>query len=85
MGATRRYIQRLVLTQALVSGLVGSTLGLLATLPLVAAIAVSIPWIYTPSWLPLGMMVVSLLMCGLASVVSVRRAVSVEPARVFRA
>jgi putative ABC transport system permease protein len=85
MGATRGYVQRLVLFQALLSGVLGSALGLLATFPLVAAIASGIPWIYTPIWLPPAMMAVSLLMCGLASIASVRKAVSVEPARVFRA
>jgi len=85
IGAPRRYIQSVVLTQAIVSGLFGSGVGLLGTYPLVAALRTSIPWVYTPWWLPLGMVLVSLLMCGLASVASVRKAVAVEPARVFRA
>jgi ABC-type lipoprotein release transport system permease subunit len=44
-----------------------------------------IPWIYTPWWLPFGVFVPALLMCGLASIVSVKAAISVEPAKVFRA
>lgn len=85
IGASRRYIQKIVLTQAFVSGVIGSALGLVATFPLVKGISGSIPWVYTPWWLPLGMIAVSLLMCSLASIVSVRKAVSVEPGRVFRA
>lgn len=85
MGASRRYIQRIVLVQALVSGIIGSILGMAATYPAVEAIRGYISWIYTPWWLPLGMIVTGLLMCGLASIVSIRKAVSVEPARVFRA
>ena len=51
----------------------------------VKAASGAIPWIYTPPWLPPGMIVVSALMCGLASLMSVRKALSVEPGRVFRA
>jgi len=85
IGAPRSYIQRIVLAQALVSGVVGSCLGLLATFPATRAIARTIPWIYTPWWLPLGMILVGLGMCALASLISIKKAVTVEPGRVFRA
>ncbi|MGH9834172.1 MAG: FtsX-like permease family protein, partial [Blastocatellia bacterium] len=79
------YIQQIVLLQALVSGVIGSLIGTLATFPAVEAIRSYISWIHTPWWLPIGMIATGLLMCGLASVVSIRKAVAVEPARVFRA
>jgi putative ABC transport system permease protein len=85
LGASRRYIRRIVLLQALVSGVIGSLIGMLAAFPAVEAIRSYISWINTPWWLPLVMIVTGLLMCGLASVVSIRKAVAVEPARVFRA
>jgi len=85
IGAPARYVRGVVLNQALISGAVGATLGLLATFPLVRLTLRFISWIYTPWWLPLGMIVVSLLMCALASVVSVRKVIALEPGRVFRA
>jgi len=85
MGALRRYILRLVLLQSLASGLVGYLAGLAASLPALAALRGAIPWVHTPWWLPSGMLGVSLLMCSIASVVSIRKALAVEPGRVFRA
>ncbi|MDX2033097.1 MAG: FtsX-like permease family protein [Blastocatellia bacterium] len=85
LGASRGYIQRIVLLQALVSGVIGSLIGMLAAYPAVEAIRGYISWIHTPWWLPAGMIATGLLMCGLASMVSIRKAVAVEPARVFRA
>src|SRR5262249_12520393 len=85
IGASRTFIQQVVLSQALACGVAGSILGLVATYPLIDAVSGSIPWIFTPWWLPGGMIALGLLMCAAASLISVRRAVSVEPARVFRA
>ena len=85
LGASRWTVQRMVLLQALASGTVGAVLGLALTFPTVSLTKTSIPWIYTPRWLPLCMIAVSLLMCFLASIVSIRRAVSIDPGRVFRA
>ncbi|MCI0491272.1 MAG: ABC transporter permease [Blastocatellia bacterium] len=85
IGAPRRYIRGVVLTQALVSGVIGSCAGLIAVFPAADAITEMISWIYTPWWLPVMMIGVGLLMCCLASIVSIRKALSVEPARVFRA
>lgn len=85
IGASRWYIRRVVLIQALVSSVIGCAIGLLVTFPSVKVVRGSIPWVYTPWWLPAGMIVVSLLMCSLASTVSIRKAIRVEPGRVFRA
>lgn len=85
IGARRWYIQKVVLTQALACGIVGSALGLLALLPLLDPIRRTISWVYTPWWLPVGMIGVGLIMCVLASVASIRKALAVEPGRVFRA
>ena len=85
MGASRGYIQRVVLAQAWISGLIGSSIGIAITIPLVDFIRHSISWVYMPWWLPAGIVLVSMLMCSMAAMVSVRKALSVEPARVFRA
>src|SRR6185503_1855493 len=74
MGARRWYIQRVVLTQALACGVVGSLLGLLALVPMLGPIRRTISWIYMPWWLPFSMILVGLLMCVLASIVSIRKA-----------
>jgi len=44
-----------------------------------------IPWLATPSWLPLAILPPALAICMFASILSVRAALAVEPARVFRA
>jgi len=85
LGASRGYTQRIVIAQALISGIVGSVIGLAAIFPAVRLVKEHIAWVSTPWWLAMGMIGVGLLMCALASVISVRKAVSVEPARVFRA
>jgi putative ABC transport system permease protein len=85
IGATPWYIRKVVLTQALVCGTVGSALGFAALLPLLEPIRQTISWVYTPWWLPVGMIFVGLVMCVLASVASIRQALAVEPGRVFRA
>lgn len=85
IGASPWYIRKVVLTQALVCGSIGSALGFAALLPLLDPIRQTISWIATPWWLPVGMIVVGLVMCVLASVASIRKALAVEPGRVFRA
>jgi putative ABC transport system permease protein len=85
IGASRRYIRRVVLVQAIASGLVGSLVGLAAVFPATEAIRGTIAWIYMPWWLPVAMIGMGLVMCALASILSIRKALAVEPAKVFRA
>src|SRR6267143_776158 len=85
LGASQTFVARIVLTQALICGAVGSILGLLAVVPSIGYAKSLIPWIYTPWWLLLVMVMPSLAMCSLASIASVRSALTVEPGRVFRA
>ena len=85
MGASKWFIIRVVLSQALVCGAVGCILGLLAAMPVIDHVRGFIAWIYTPAWLPVLMVVPSLMMCCLAAIASIRAALAVEPARVFRA
>jgi putative ABC transport system permease protein len=85
LGASQLFVARLVMAEALICGIIGSLLGLLVVLPIINEARAFIPWLYTPWWLPLGMVAPSLIMCSLASIASVRSALTVEPARVFRA
>jgi putative ABC transport system permease protein len=85
LGASRWFIYRVVLTQAIISGVLGSAIGVALVYPAAGAARATIAWIQTPWQLPLAMVAVSLLMCALAAVVSIRAAVAVEPGRVFRA
>jgi putative ABC transport system permease protein len=85
LGASQGFVARIVLAQALICGVLGSILGLLAVVPIIGYAKSLISWIYTPWWLLLVMVVPSLAMCSLASIASVRSALTVEPGRVFRA
>ena len=85
LGASRIFVARIVLAQALVCGGVGSLLGLIAVIPSIGYAKSLIPWIYAPWWLPGAMVVPGLAMCSMASIASVRSALNVEPGRVFRA
>jgi putative ABC transport system permease protein len=85
LGASQGFVARIVLSQALICGALGSILGLFAVIPSINYAKSLIPWIYAPWWLAAVMVVPSLVMCSLASIASVRSALTVEPARVFRA
>lgn len=85
LGASQTFVARIVLTQAGICSIVGSVLGLVVVIPCIGYAKSLIPWIYLPWWLPLAMVVPSLVMCALASIASVRSALTVEPGRVFRA
>jgi len=84
LGASRRFVMNVVLNQSLTCCIAGCVLGLAATIPMVAFARRVVAWIYTPWWLALVVLLPSLLMCVLASIMSIRTALSVEPAKVFR-
>jgi len=85
LGASRAFVARIVLIQSLICAAVGTTLGLLTVVPAMKYARALIPWIHTPWYLPAMVIVASLAMCSLASVTSVRTALTVDPGRVFRA
>ena len=85
LGATKNFVVKIVLVQALVFAIIGGVLGVLFAFPMVRLAQNAVAWIYTPWWLVPVVLVPSLLMCVLASVASIRTALSVEPAKVFRA
>src|SRR5437764_5301240 len=52
LGASQGFVVRVVLMQALICGVAGSLLGLVAVAPGLSYAKTLIPWIYTPWWLP---------------------------------
>lgn len=85
IGGSRNYITGVIVAQSLFCGAAGYVLGVIVTLPMVKLATSTIPWVYTSWWLPVLALIPSLGMCILASVLSVKAALKVEPARVFRA
>jgi putative ABC transport system permease protein len=85
LGASRGFILRLVFTQAMIYGACGYLIGVMATVPLTQIARAAVPWVHTPLWLPTVMLPVTLAMCAAASLLSVKKALSAEPAKVFRA
>jgi putative ABC transport system permease protein len=85
MGASNWLVIGVVMSEALICGAAGYILGVAAAIPLERAAAVSIPWLATPWWIPMAAILPTLAMCILASLISVRKALGVEPGRVFRA
>ncbi len=85
LGANHLFVVRVVVTQALVCGVLGYCLGTGFSKPVSQMAKAVIPWLATPSWLPFAIFPLALLMCAVASMISVRAALAVEPGRVFRA
>ncbi len=86
IGATNRDVYLIILKQALINALIGYVIGLAITL-LVGARCSGPPgsWSSCSRWLMVGVFVLTVAMCATASVVSVRKALSVDPLVVFRA
>lgn len=82
IGATRRNLLSLLVTQALVFFVVGSTLGL-SVFAIVKHHASSAPMLAPPGMLAL-VALGSLLSCLLASVAAIRRVLSIDPAIIFK-
>ena len=85
IGGSKKFVRGVIIAQAVICGAGGYVLGTLITAPMVKVATSSIPWVFTPWWLPVAALVPTLGMCVLASILSVKAALSVEPARVFRA
>jgi len=84
LGASKLFVVRIVLVQSLAFGLAGGAIGVLAAIPIVKLAQNIVAWIYTPLWLIFLVLLPGFLMCMLASVASIRTALSVEPGKVFR-
>jgi putative ABC transport system permease protein len=85
LGASHLFVIRIVVTQALISALVGCGTGLALSIPTISMSRRLIPWVYTPPELFAVLSAATLLLAVLASITAVRAALGVEPGRVFRA
>jgi putative ABC transport system permease protein len=85
LGASPGFVAHILIMQALICGAAGSVLGLVAVIPAMRYAKSLIPWIHTPWWFPMIAIALSLLMCSLAAIASVRSSLAIEPGRVFRA
>jgi putative ABC transport system permease protein len=84
MGASRRYIYGIILRQALLAGTVGYAIGITCSLVIVSAARNSNVALLLPLNLALCVALLTVLMCSGAAVVAIRRAVTAEPAIVFK-
>jgi putative ABC transport system permease protein len=85
IGATRWFVVRLVVYQALAAGAVGATVGLAIVFPAISAARRFISWATTPLLLPPIVFAIAMGMCVAASIAAARRAITVDPGMVFRA
>jgi putative ABC transport system permease protein len=84
IGASNRYIYKVILEQASISAVIGYALGMMVSLLVVRAsqhggAAILVPW---P--MAVGMFFVTLFMCAGAAVVSIRKVARLDPAMVFK-
>lgn len=84
MGATNGYLYRIIITQAVVSGLISFVIGIVVSLVIshvsmsgTLAIIVNFP-------LGVALFLLTMAMCCLSSVVAIRKATTIDPAMVFK-
>ena len=84
MGAPRGFVYRVILSQAAISATVGHLIGIAIAMALSkGSEAGSVLILVTPQ-LALGLYLVTLTMCMGASLVSIRKAMTIDPAMVFQ-
>jgi putative ABC transport system permease protein len=84
MGAPNRYLNRIVLRQGLISGVIGYLIGIsVAIVAVLAADDTTVPLVL--SWqLALGVGIVALTMCSIASLLAIHKIKLIDPTTVFR-
>ncbi|MFZ1576536.1 MAG: ABC transporter permease [Chromatiaceae bacterium] len=84
MGAPRDFIYKVILGQAAISATLGHVPGIALALLLAEASALSAAVVLVPWELAIGLYGVTLAMCMLASLISIRKAMGIDPAMVFQ-
>jgi putative ABC transport system permease protein len=84
MGAPRGFIYRVILGQALISAIIGHSVGVAVAVALSRASMTGAVLVLVPAWLAAGLFLVTLTMCLTAAVVSIRKAMTIDPAMVFQ-
>jgi len=84
IGAPNAYLNRVILKQAAISAVFGYTGGMAAVLAVVALSSRTNVAVAMPPWLALLLAILTILMCALGAVVSVRRLIRIDPTTVFQ-
>jgi putative ABC transport system permease protein len=84
MGATNGYLFRVIITQAVISALIGGVLGVGIGLTAAHASQAGTTAIIVPSLLAASLLALTVLMCIVASLVSINTVVRLDPAIVFK-
>lgn len=84
VGASNRYIYGVIIRQAVLSSLCGYTLGLLITVLIVRFVRDSGPVILLPSWMMAGTLVLTIVMCVGAALISIKKVTRLDPSMVFK-
>ena len=85
MGASNQYVVSIVLAQSLICGAIGAFIGLALVGPFAALARGIVQWVVVPGWIYVLVVIAVALLCVIAAIIGSRPAVSIEPARVFRA
>lgn len=84
MGAPSRFIFRVILWQASISAVMGHLIGIIIALLVARSSIHSTALIIIPPQVAVGLFLVTFLMCATASLVSIRKAMTIDPAIVFQ-
>ncbi len=84
MGAPSGFIYRVILGQALISAVIGHLVGIAIALGFAKASAAGTVLVEIPPGLAIGLFGVTLVMCLGAALVSIRKAMTIDPAMVFQ-
>ncbi len=83
IGSSRDYILKVILSQALISAVIGFSMAALIDIALVKATAdAALPVVMTPA-LTLGLFVLTVAMCAIAAVSAIRVVTRIDPVLVF--
>src|SRR5262249_40633389 len=84
MGATNRYLYRVIVQQAAIAGTIGYALAMCVAWFVVRGSQKGGAAILLPTPLAIGMLGLTLLMCTSAALVSINKVTRIDPAMVFK-
>lgn len=84
MGAPNSYVYRVIMTQAAISAVAGYVLAMLVSVFIVRASQSGGAAIIMPWQMAVGIFFLTLLMCIVAAIVSIKKVTSLDPAMVFK-
>lgn len=85
MGATNRYLYGVIIQQAIISALIGYVVGMAASWFVVRASEKGGAAILLPPEMAVGMLGLTIVMCVVAALVSIKKVTGLDPALVFKA